>query len=465
MIETPDPRVPLTSPCPCGSGRKYRRCCWPKEKRRAAEARAAIQESTSRVGAYAAGFEDELPEFEKIFFGPVEERLSKEDLGEFIRQADESVKVAFFDILAADYVTRCGLTPIDLFLDDPEASGDLHPAAREYVEGWGRASMGLYEVQTVIPGESLVLKDLLTRRSIEVLERSASQSLRKWDALFTRVVPMGDVGLITGPVLEVPRRKLQPTIDALKEAKDVPGDKSVTWARFFKKHWDLIPYLWFLMWVAPFKGLELRNFDGHELRDISVGYSLVVGGGARAAARLDAMDELSREDHGSWNWAEERDRGTLENVSVCWVSLEGDSVVLRVNSREREERVRKRIDHVLGELVVEVERSDETMDMETMQRGPGPMEDGQEGEAIPLDVQQQVIHQMLAAHYRRWLDEPVPALDGLTPREAVAKRSHRQRVISLLKDIEVDAARRGPDDPSAGFDFGWLWDELGVTIR
>jgi SEC-C motif len=462
MIETPDPRVPLTSPCPCGSGRKYKRCCWPVEKRRAAEARAAIRDVTPTVGAYAASFDLDLSGYEELFFGPAREQLGEDDFDEFMRRAGEAVTVAFMDIFAADYVLRSGWTVIERFLDDPKASGSLHPAAREYVELWGRASMGLYEVQEVVFGESLVLKDLFTRRSITVLERSASQSLNKWDALFTRVVRMGDVGLITGPVLAVPRRKLQWAIDSLKKLKNEPGDRSVTWARFFKKNWDIIPHLWFLIWVAPLKGLALQNFDGHELRDISVTYSLVAGGGVRAAARLDAMEELSGDDDGKWSWIEARDRGTMENVSVAWVSLDGDSVVLHVNSREREERVRERIDDVLGELVVKVERSEESMDMETMRKGPRPVDDDREDEPIPLDVQRQVVHQMLATHYRRWLDEPVPALDGLTPREAVAKRSHRQRVISLLKGIEVDAARRGPDDPAAGFDYGFLWRGLGV---
>ncbi|MCP4903071.1 MAG: SEC-C domain-containing protein [bacterium] len=460
MIETPDPQVPLTSPCPCGSGRKYRRCCWPKEKRRAAEARAAIHGITPQVGAYATSFEEELPEFESIFFGPMKERFSKEELGEFIRLADDAVKVTFFDILAADYVMYNGRTPIDVFLDDPKASGHIHPAAREYVEGWGRASMSLYEVQDLIPGESLVLKDLLTRRSVTVLERSASQSLLKWSALFTRVVRIGDVGLITGPVLEVPRRKLEWAIDSLKRAKDEPGDRSVTWARFFKKHWDYIPFLWFLMWVSPHKGMELVNIDGDELREISVEYTLVPGGGARASARLNAMEELSEGGRESWSWIEDRDRGTMENVSVAMVSLEGDTVVLRVNSSERESKVRKRVDDVLSELVVKVERSDEVIDMEAMGREATSVDGEQEGDPIPLDVQRQVVHEMLATHYRRWLDEPVPVLDDLTPREAVAKRSHRQRVISLLKNLEDDAARRTPEDPGASFSFSWLWREL-----
>ena len=462
MIEEPKPRVSLTSLCPCGSGRKYKRCCWAAEKRRAAEVRAAIRDVTPQIGGYALSFEGALPEFEGLFFGPAKEHFSDDEFGEFMNQAGEAVKVAFLDILAADFVLRWGWTPIERFLGDADASGGLHPAAREYVEAWGRASMGLYEVQSVVPGKSLVLKDLLARRSVTVLERSASQSLHKWDAIFTRVVRMGDVGLLTGPVLEVPRRKLQWVIDALKKAKDRPGDKSVTWARFFKKHWDDIPYLWFLMCVSPFKGLTLQNFDGDELRDISVEYRLVVGGGGRASARLDAIEELNRNYDDAWTWSEERDRGRLENVSLAWVSLEGDSVVLRVNSREREARVCRRIDRSLGELVLQVERSDEAVDADSLQRGPRPADDGHDSEPIPMDVQRQVIHQMLAAHYRRWLDEPVPALDGLTPRQAVVKRSHRQRVVAILKNLEVESARRGSDDPATGFDFGWLWKELGL---
>lgn len=43
------PKVPLTSPCHCGSGRKYRNCCWKKEKREYATGRSAISNAISDV--------------------------------------------------------------------------------------------------------------------------------------------------------------------------------------------------------------------------------------------------------------------------------------------------------------------------------------------------------------------------------------------------------------------------------
>ena len=112
LIETPDPRAPLMSPCPCGSGRTYKRC-WPVEKRKVAEARAAIRDSTAQVGAYAAGFDREMTEFEKFFFGPAREEFDEDEFEEYMDQVSETVTVAFMDIFAADYVLRSGWTVIE----------------------------------------------------------------------------------------------------------------------------------------------------------------------------------------------------------------------------------------------------------------------------------------------------------------------------------------------------------------
>ena len=52
----------------------------------------------------------------------------------------------------------------------------------------------------------------------------------------------------------------------------------------------------------------------------------------------------------------------------------------------------------------------------------------------------QAIHEEL---YRHWADQPVPALGGLTPRQAVRPADGRREVIELLKEYEL-YAQRGP---------------------
>jgi len=63
MTANTQPRPGRNEPCHCGSGRKYKQCCLPKDEALAAEARAKVAaeaaaeaptESTEAVGASAA---------------------------------------------------------------------------------------------------------------------------------------------------------------------------------------------------------------------------------------------------------------------------------------------------------------------------------------------------------------------------------------------------------------------------
>jgi hypothetical protein len=66
----------------------------------------------------------------------------------------------------------------------------------------------------------------------------------------------------------------------------------------------------------------------------------------------------------------------------------------------------------------------------------------------------------LTAYYQSWLDQPAPALDGQTPREAVLDESLRPALIQLLGEIDVTATH-GPG-VAAHLDLSFLWTELGL---
>jgi len=76
---------------------------------------------------------------------------------------------------------------------------------------------------------------------------------------------------------------------------------------------------------------------------------------------------------------------------------------------------------------------------------------------VPADVLRKIEHDFKRKHYAGWPDESLPALDGITPREAVKTPAGRKVVIGFLKDFENSEARC--DHP---FDFGFLWKELGL---
>jgi len=62
-------------------------------------------------------------------------------------------------------------------------------------------------------------------------------------------------------------------------------------------------------------------------------------------------------------------------------------------------------------------------------------------------------------HYAAWLDDPIPALGGTSPREAVRTAEGRNAVDVLLKDMENLERRHAGE---AVFDFGSLRESLGL---
>jgi hypothetical protein len=80
---------------------------------------------------------------------------------------------------------------------------------------------------------------------------------------------------------------------------------------------------------------------------------------------------------------------------------------------------------------------------------------------VPPAAAAEIVQAFYERHYRGWLDEPLPALDGRTPREAASLKSARPKVIALLKDMENLSARERLEGRPA-YDFGWMWGQLGL---
>lgn len=55
---------------------------------------------------------------------------------------------------------------------------------------------------------------------------------------------------------------------------------------------------------------------------------------------------------------------------------------------------------------------------------------------IPQEVADTLILNHLARHYRAWLDDAIPALDGKSPREAARSPSLRGKLVELLHGLE-----------------------------
>lgn len=81
---------------------------------------------------------------------------------------------------------------------------------------------------------------------------------------------------------------------------------------------------------------------------------------------------------------------------------------------------------------------------------------------IPPEAMTAMVHDYLKKFYANWTEEKIPALGDKAPRQAIRTAKGRQAVIELLKSYELQEARRVRDQGGEPFDFGFLWERLGL---
>jgi hypothetical protein len=449
--------VNLNAPCPCGSGRKYKRCCLARERREAAVERQASRAAGPKLFAWAeATFPHELDACTEAFLGHARARYGNETLGAFLSRSREMVFTNVADAFVHEWPVVDGLTPTEVFLARTDIA--LHPRERSYLAASRRAPLALVEVEAVTPGESIVFHDLLSRHRLLVTERTASRQLRRWDVLFARIAEQPGENLLTGGIYPLDRSHLEWVLATLRRDKDRRGNRSLTWPEYLHRQWTIVPSMWLELYVDPLARLRLTNTDGEPLCWVRLEVRLGTSDPTAVAQRLAAVDELESDGDSAWRWLEgDGDEGTV----VASLRLQQDLLSIDVNSVEREHRVRPRIEAALGTLVREVRREETDVVEELRRRRDSGEEPEDSGAPLERPAELEALERdALERHYRDWPDARLPALDDLTPRQAAALPRMRPRLVRLLKTIESHEVARGAG--GRPLDLSWLWSELGL---
>src|SRR5207248_2868191 len=127
----------------------------------------------------------------------------------------------------------------------------------------------------------------------------------------------------------------------------------------------------------------------------------------------------------------------------------------------RAERGRALIEPVLGPLVgepvVEVRDVVQLLGSGTSSR-PNKKPHG-----LTPDAERAITHAYLDQHYMTVLDQRVPMLGNVSPRKAAKTEKGREKLVDWLKFMENSAAKNQPGSPMADYDFGWVWQALGIS--
>jgi hypothetical protein len=353
---------------------------------------------------------------------------------------------------------------------------------RRYLQGLRDATMSLYEVVNVNPGRWVEVRDLLRPGPVEqVAERSGSQGMAKWDRLAARVLPDLDRHIFSGVLLPIPNEAADRIVEAVQSAvgEMLAGEKS-THGQEDPTGSDLSGTL--LPGLAPaftsgwLAGVlrdmdrpvpEMVNFEGDPVQFCEVSFPLLDSAADQIAGRLGAVPAFKAEGDGeNWAWLGEAQGENTATAtfgqgrrSYGRLSLRDDNLVLFTNSLQRAERGRELLQSALAGLLGGPPLTAVKSPQDALAAGAGAPDDR---DALPPEQEAQIVREFFEQHYRGWLDQEIPALDGQTPRQAVGTAAGRQKVTALLKDIENHEDRRSRAKGDKPFDFGWLWSELGL---
>jgi hypothetical protein len=376
---------------------------------------------------------------------------------------------------------------------------------RAYMAALRSSTMSLYEVSDIQPGQSFLARDLLRGGGpIRVSEHTATRTIRPWDRLAMRVVEVRGRTIIGGGLLPFEPPLADKLIGMLAKtkkriAKNAPavlaelgldaGDPDV--GRLIKSATDdaellrvSAPLFSTLFLVDLLERVldpqlpQLANSDGEALEFIVLVHRLKRGvTPERIRAALDQAPELDAASPTFWNWLAPKDTGpkrkprrkalsltsTMDDGSIVLgtVELKARTLELHVNSEGRAERGRAMIAAVLGDLVGAPLMQRQTVEQalaERSDRGRAPQASG-----LGPEEERQAVHAALDQHYRRQLDEPIPALGNVSPRRAARSTKGRGKLVAWLKLLENHAAKQDPAEPMASYDLSWIWRELDVA--
>ena len=349
---------------------------------------------------------------------------------------------------------------------------------RAYFTALRDAPVSLYEVSGVQHGASMVLSDLLSdAEPVTVREKSSTQSLKQWDRIAVRVVAEHDHHVISGALLPFTADAVDLLFtglrDALKlkkrDALQLTRDQLRGCASVFTSAWLFTELPRTLNPAQP----KFCNSDGDEIVFHDLRFPFATGVTQKdVAARLDRVEGFLPESPQFWNWVAPRKWGggkadsgmmletQMDGATVLGtLELKGKALQVNVNSAKRAAKVEALLIVAAGELLrrpLTTIRTVEQIMAEKQHERP------QEGaDETPPEIARQIARNYMDEHYRETLDAPIPALGGKSPRQAVRSAAGREKVIVWLKLLENRTGRH-PDDPTAEYDFHWMWAELGL---
>ena len=446
------------APCPCGSGRKYKHCCLDRR-----------EEPTTELGRLARQLLAEEDDAHRAIFDWMKRRFGRDWatppldvvlLGEEVDDANSQILVPWL----AHLFPFDGATPAARYA--AERGPKLMESERRAIDTHGAAYLSLWEVRRIEPGVGMELFDLLTRQTRFVHDVAASRTMEVWTVILAAIAVYPQVCVFCG--MHGSALTPQEAAMAIREARRAAGVRTrpAKVARLRDPQFQIeILHLWseFLMVRELAPRREVTNTDGDPLLLCTDHFEVSLSNRDEVLRRLGTLEGAQvHESDGDvtvyFMRASIGRFGSAGRTEIGRAWFDGKWLKVESNSQTRADVLRARVVEAAGPLALH--RTRKAVDPLTVIEQSPP--DRRERES-PLESDPRVraaMREFIERHYATWPDIALPALDGLTPREAACTPRSRERLVTLLKQMEFHDARK---EEWQRYDFRKVRRELGLA--
>jgi len=310
-------KIGRNDPCPCGSGKKYKRCCIDRD----ASAFSFTQEECETAIYKLAGFvEAELPmvmdEAHDTLYDQWKNRMVDLDTRWF------QLSEAFFEMwLFFDFRLPDGYLVVDRFLDQDML---ISPGERRFLKLLSNTAVRLYEVADLSPGQSVTLRDVLDSTEVTVHERLGSRSMHRHMLIAARVMERGSSGQpeIMSGMIQIPELIRPQTISQLSSHRKTyrckhPGASDID---FFKEMGPFFHDAWMTCLLDP-PIPQLTNTDGEDVVPTSIRFDVISQADLESA--MDSAKELERQEESVTTWLWTGKNRSRKIVTLGHLTLKG----------------------------------------------------------------------------------------------------------------------------------------------
>jgi len=199
----------------------------------------------------------------------------------------------------------------------------------------------------------------------------------------------------------------------------------------------------------------LVTTDGEELVFTEIHFRIKDEASLRKRlSKLRSFEYDDRKDSWIWHKAKSRKYPDKPRTVLGHFRIEGDSLIAETNSRERASRLRSKLKGHLGNLIA-YEKTLYQDPYDFPELSPEEIEardkESEKLNAIP-EVREAMKKQLEHHYFIEWPNAKLPALGGLTPLQAVKKKNERDKVLGLLEDFERRQESPAATMPRIDFD-------------